>query len=82
MGAIGRDLPALVIGEQSQGAGHVEDGQWQDSAQQEARVSEAEGQDRERRPRLSGGDRAGIGVFCDPPLSPLPARRGGAVHGP
>lgn len=82
MRAIGRRLALLVIGEQCQGAGHIEDGQRQDSPQQEARVSQAEGEDRERRPRLSSRDRAGIGVFCGPPLAPLPARRGGAGPGP
>jgi len=42
MGAIRRRFPALVIGEQCQGAGDIEDGQRQDGPQQEARVGEAE----------------------------------------
>jgi len=82
MCAISRRFPALVIGEQGQGAGHVEDGQRQDGPQQEARVSEAEGQDRQRRPRESGGAHAGIGRFCGPPLSPRPVRRGGDGRDP
>jgi len=82
MGAIRRRLPALLIGEQRQGAGHVEDGQRQEGAQQEARVSQAEGQERERRPGEPGGAHTEIGWFYGPPLSPRPLRRGGDTAGP
>jgi len=82
MCAIGRRLPPLVIGEQGEGTGHVEGGQRQDDPQQEARVSQAEGQDREGRPTLPGGEHAGIERCCGPPLSPRPTGWGGGGRDP
>ncbi len=82
MGAIGRCLPLLVIGEQGEGTGHVEGGQWQDGPQQEARASQAEGQDREGRPALPGGEHAGIKRFCGPLSHPGRLGWGGGGRDP
>lgn len=51
-----------VLGEHRQGAGHSEDRRREHGPAQEARLSQAEGQDREGGPRLSGRDRPPLGI--------------------
>ena len=83
VGAVGGDLALVLVGQQCQGRGHVEDGLWQGNLQQEADGTQTQGQHRQRRPRRVGRADLSLVALGGPPLFPPGRpRQGEARYGP
>ena len=82
-GAVGGDLALVLVGQQRQGRGQIEDGLWQGNLQQEAHGTKTQGQHRQRRPRRVGGADLSLVALGGPPLSPPGRpRQGEGRYGP
>jgi hypothetical protein len=70
VGAVGGHLAPVLVGQQRQGRGQIEDGLGQGHPQQEAHGAQTQGQHGQRRPRRAG--RADLSPLArgGPPLSP------------
>jgi hypothetical protein len=83
VGAVGGDLALVLVGQQRQGRGQIEDGLWQGNLQQEAHGTQTQGQHRQRRPRGVGRADLSLVALGGPPLSPPGRpRQGEARYGP
>ena len=78
VGAVGGHLALLVVGEPGQGCGEVEGRLRQEHLEQEAHVTQTQGQDRQRAPRRDDWEDVRVpvpaGAYWGPPLSPLAAQ--------
>jgi hypothetical protein len=70
VGAVGGHLALVLVGEQRQGRGQIEDGLWQGTLQQEAHGTQTQGQRRQRRPRGVGRADLSFLALGGPPRSP------------